>query len=153
MRSIFSSSSAAALALVLAACGSSGSSTSAGHHRARSRPSHVYKVKLTGGAETPRGAPLGMGVAIIAVHGHVHVCWRFAHLHGFSGATIAHIHRGTKGHAGPVVVPLSIGTRLRHEGCVRTSRTLTKAMVHDPSGYYVNIHSTQYPGGAVRGQL
>lgn len=155
MRPICSASSAAVAALALAACGSGGSSTTAARRPAGagSRPSHLYKVNLSGSAETPRGARDGSGVAIIAVHGHVHICWRFAHLHGFTNATFAHIHRGAKGHPGPIVVPLSVGTRLRHQGCVRTSAPLTEAIVRKPHGYYVNIHSTQYPAGAVRGQL
>ena len=81
------------------------------------------------------------------------LCWRFAHLHGFTNATLAHIHIGTKGRSGDVVVALSTGPRLHHQGCVSISPVLSKRIWSQPSRYYVNIHSTQYPGGAVRGQL
>jgi hypothetical protein len=31
--------------------------------------------------------------------------------------------------------------------------TVAQGIAADPSGYYVNIHNNQFPGGAVRGQL
>ena len=144
----------ATTALCVAACGSSGpraagASSSASH----TRPTQIYRVRLSGGAETPPGAPLGQGDAIIAFHGDSVICWRFAHLHGFTDATYAHIHAGTNGRSGAVVVALSTAPRLRHEGCVSVSPTLGKAIMSKPSGYYVNIHSIRYPAGAVRAQL
>ncbi|MFZ0089338.1 MAG: CHRD domain-containing protein [Solirubrobacteraceae bacterium] len=117
-------------------------------------PLHIYRVRLIGGkAETPPGAPQGTGDAIIAFHGSSLVCWRFAHLHGFFNPTFAHIHNGVKGKSGKIVVPLSIGPTLRHQGCVPVTAVLVKAIERHPGAYYVNIHSKQYPGGALRAQL
>ncbi|MHB8657108.1 MAG: CHRD domain-containing protein [Solirubrobacteraceae bacterium] len=145
--------------MAVAGCGSSSSSSSASGtpharaHHAHGR-SHVYRLELTGGAETPPGAPSGGGSAVIALHDSSHrVCWRFSHLHGFTSATFAHIHHGTKGTSGPVVVALSLTPKLHHRGCVASGPSLIKAIESDPSGYYVNIHSRAYPGGAVRAQL
>jgi CHRD domain len=33
------------------------------------------------------------------------------------------------------------------------SETLAAAICANPAGYYVNYHTTDFPGGAVRGQL
>jgi CHRD domain len=145
--------------LALAGCGSGGSSSSSGSSGSRVAgaalpgPVRTYRVVLSGVAETPRGAPNGTGDAIIAFHGTSTVCWRFAHLHGFTNATFAHIHAATKGKAGKIVVPLSTGPRLRHQGCVPATPALVSAIVQKPQDYYVNIHSARYPGGAVRAQL
>jgi hypothetical protein len=68
----------------------------------------------------------------IAIHGSSVVCWRFAHLHGFTNATFAHIHVGAKGKSGNIVVPLSPGPRLHQGGCVPVSATLVKAIEHNP---------------------
>lgn len=112
-----------------------------------------YTVSMTGSAETPKGAPHGRGVAIIAFHGASTVCFRFSHLHGFLDATVAHIHSGTTGHSGPVLVALSSGPKLHHRGCLAISSRVSRAIWKQPGAYYVNVHSLRYPGGAVRAQL
>ncbi|GAC1581839.1 MAG: hypothetical protein NVS3B18_15350 [Candidatus Dormibacteria bacterium] len=108
---------------------------------------------MSGRAETPRGAPQGVGDAVIAIHSGSVVCWRFAHLHGFVSATVAHIHAGRPGRAGPVLILLSTAPALHHRGCTHASAAAVTAIERDPRGYYVNIHSARYPAGAVRAQL
>ena len=157
MRSKLLAPSLAVLMLGVAGCGNSSRSTNSptpsSSTAKRSRPAQIYRVALTGTAETQLGAPTGTGVAVIAFHGSSTVCWRFAHLHGFTDATLAHIHLGTTRTSGKVVVPLSTGPRLHHQGCIRATATLVKAIEHNPRDYYVNVHSTTYPAGAVRAQL
>jgi hypothetical protein len=108
---------------------------------------------MTRAAETPKGAPHGSGVAIIAFHGASKVCFRFSHLHGFLDATVAHIDSGTIGHSGPVVVASSSGPKLDHRGCLAISPTVSRAIWQRPGAYGVSIHSRRYPGGVVRAQL
>ena len=135
--------------IAIAGCGGSGSSTPSS---APSQPLHLYRVRLAGRAEIPKGAANGSGYAIIAVHRGSVVCWRFV-LHGFLNATVAQIHIGSNGRAGRVLQPLSTGPRLRHRGCIQTSPTAVTAIERAPSNYYVDVHSRLYPAGAVRGQL
>lgn len=153
----------AVTALGLAACGSSSKSSGSGSGSSSTTSSsgakhtgaapRIYHLKLTGGAESPPGPPSGSGLAVIAFHGSTKVCWRFAHLRGFTNATFAHIHVGSPGKSGNIVIPLSTARKLHHKGCVRASPTVIKAIEKKPAGYYVNIYSTSYPGGAVRAQL
>jgi CHRD domain len=152
MRSKLVITAAAVLAGGLAGCGGSGSAGTTAR-ASRSRPTEIYRVRLTGASETPRGAAHGVGAAIIAFHGDSQVCWRFAHLHGFTAATAAHIHLGTSGRTGHVVIALAPGPRLHHQGCVPISPTLSRSIQARPTGYYVNVDSQQYPRGAVRAQL
>ncbi len=144
--------SLAAVAVAVAACGG-GASTAAKPPGGGSRPSRLYTVALTGKAEVPKGAPAGRGFAIIAFHGNATVCWRFAHLHGFTNATVAHIATGPMGRTGRAVLSISHGPRLHHEGCMAVSPSLTRSIWSDPTGYYVSVQSAGYPAGAVRGQL
>jgi len=67
----------------------------------------------------------------------------------------AHIHAGVAGEAGPVVAPLELTGR--DTGLVATGTTtdteLAAAILANPAGYYVNVHTDVCPAGAVRGQL
>jgi hypothetical protein len=68
-----------------------------------------------------------------------------------------HIHVGAAGVNGPVQVLLFSGSTDRRL-IVQAARLdidagLGAAICGDPAGYYVNYHTTDFPGGAVRGQL
>ena len=49
------------------------------------------------------------------------------HMMGIRPATMAHIHRGAVGVAGPIVVTLNPPTRGMSNGCVRVGRRLAAA--------------------------
>jgi len=116
--------------------------------------SRTYTLKMIGAAEIPAGAPGGTAKAVVTLSTKTDkVCWTFKSLSGFSNPTFAHIHLGAAGKAGNIVLPLSTGTTLLTKGCVPASATLISAIAANPHGYYVNIHSKKYPGGAVRVQL
>jgi len=70
-------------------------------------------------------------------------------------ATGAHIHNGPAGIAGPVIVPLAAPDASgKSQGCVSgINRSFIKALLLFPQNYYVNVHSTDFPDGADRGQL
>jgi hypothetical protein len=158
MRSKLWMASLALLVLGVAGCGGGSNSASSSVPRptgvsATHGAIRIYRLKLAGAAELPLGAPDGVGDAVVALHDSSVVCWRFAHLHGFTDATIADIRIGATGKSGKVVVPLSTGSRLHHRGCVPVRPALLMAIEHSPHAYYVNIDSVRYPSGALRAQL
>jgi CHRD domain len=68
----------------------------------------------------------------------------------------AHIHRGGRNVAGPVVVPLEhpdTGDPGASSECVRVQRSVAQDIRSNPAGFYVNVHNADFPDGAVRGQL
>lgn len=87
-------------------------------------------------------------------------------LSGFPTTTairLAHIHKGIAGANGGVVVgiktdgdaPIALttgGTTISKTG-VTVKPEDAEAILADPAGYYVNVHSAANGGGVVRGQL
>jgi hypothetical protein len=59
--------------------------------------------------------------------------------------------------AGPHHIDLFDGVSLGSSGsttaCVPASAQAIQAVIDDPAGYYVNLHSSVYTSGAIRGQL
>jgi hypothetical protein len=112
---------------------------------------HLETV-MTGEKEVPGpGDPNGIGEAKIKVF-RAKVCYRLT-AKRIKPATAAHIHKGRRGEAGPVVVPLKPPTDGSSRGCADISRSLSKKLREHPGRYYVNVHNRPYPAGAIRGQL
>ena len=107
---------------------------------------------MTAGQELPpepRGAAGTANIDLDADTGRV--CYRLAY-DGIDGLTAAHIHQGLPGEAGPVVVdlgPADSGNR----ACVRADRLIVRDIERNPRAFYVNLHTPDYPEGAMRGQL
>lgn len=109
---------------------------------------------LTPGAEVPPPGEAGdSGSARITLnHGQSEVCWEL-HVVTVTTPIAAHIHVGAAGVPGPIVVPLSAPVGGFSSGCRSASQELIEAIMANPGGYYVNVHTTAFPGGAIRGQL
>ncbi len=112
----------------------------------------TLEANLTGEQEVPGpGDPNGRGEAEVKVF-KAKVCYTLK-VKRIAPATAAHIHRGVRGEAGPVVVPLKPPTDGSSSGCKKISRSLARNLKEHPARYYVNVHNRPYPEGAVRGQL
>ncbi len=113
-----------------------------------------YTARMTGTEEVPRGDEDGRGTARITIdreRGRVCYDIRLSRV-GSVGA--GHIHAGSRGEAGDVVVPLFDRPARRPKGCVRgISRSVLRKIERNPGQYYVNVHNARHPAGAVRGQL
>jgi len=114
----------------------------------------AFPIALTGEAESPAGDPVGTATATVRLRaGQGQVCYQVASK-DLPAASAMHIHKGETGAAGPVVVPLrtpsAAGTS---SGCAPVARTLVSAILGDPGSYYLNVHTSEFAAGAVRGQL
>ena len=112
------------------------------------RPDFV--VPLSGANEVGGGDPDGTGVARVDFVGD-QVCFDIQ-VTGVDDVILAHIHVGAAGTNGPVVIDFMFPEN-GFDGCVTADRNLMRAIRRNPAGYYVNVHSVEFPGGAVRGQL
>ena len=113
----------------------------------------LYTV-LTGAAEVPGpGDPDGSGTAKLRLNqGQGTICFEIT-VSNIITPTAAHIHLGITGISGPVVVSLSAPVNGVAIGCTTASKDLIKAIRQSPADYYVNVHTSDYPAGALRGQL
>jgi len=97
----------------------------------------------------------GSGLAALTVNpGQQEICYELGVENIMLPAIGAHIHVGGAGENGPVVVPLTPPDASGvYSGCARVSRELALAIIQNPENYYVNVHTSDFPNGAVRGQL
>jgi hypothetical protein len=125
-----------------------------GAHMAAAQEMGKAMAKLTGAAEVPGpGDPKGSGTAQVTLNPNTgEVCYELS-VENIQEATAAHIHEGALGKEGPVKVSLDAPKTATAKGCKSADAALIKAIMQDPTGYYVNVHSAAFPNGAVRGQL
>jgi hypothetical protein len=104
---------------------------------------------LSGANEVPSADPDGSGFAAITLNvGQGQVCWDIW-FQDITAPSAAHIHRAPAGQNGPVVVPLNPNS----PGCNTADPYLIQEIIDYPDQFYVNVHNSVYPGGAIRGQL
>jgi hypothetical protein len=118
---------------------------------------------LDGGQEVetpgkPSGDPEGRATAFLrAERDEVEFAFTWS---GIGGPTNGHLHQGVVGGNGPVALdlfaapgglPASINGVAGVADDVKAD--LAKKINQDPSGFYLNLHTAEFTGGAVRGQV
>ncbi|MGP3983367.1 CHRD domain-containing protein [Streptomyces sp. KR80] len=125
-------------------------------------PSVFLTATLSGAKEVPTSGgpavddPDGKAVALVHVKGdRVAFALRYKNI---GAPTLGHIHQGEAGANGAVKVAL-FGSAMPDTvraaaGQVSvTDAGLAEQLRTNPAGFYINLHSKEFPGGAVRGQL
>jgi hypothetical protein len=86
--------------------------------------------------------------------GQGRICWSLT-VTGLSDVTAAHIHYLNGPLATQIAVPLTLPTPFTGSatGCATALRALVKQILTDPENFYVNVHTTTFPGGAISGTL
>jgi hypothetical protein len=117
---------------------------------------------MTGGNEVDangrRGAgdPNGRGSFTAIVDGD-QLCFGITVKNLGAAPTAAHIHGPARPNQNAgIVVPLTAPTSPdpgASSGCVSVDPALAQAILKNPHRYYANVHTTQFPAGAIRGQL
>jgi hypothetical protein len=112
-----------------------------------------FKAKLDGASETPPKDTKGTGTADVSLDTVTKVLSWKVDYSGLTGpATMAHFHGpAAPGTAAPPVVTLTGSLASPISG----SAAITDGQIGDLRGglWYINIHTSKYPGGEIRGQL
>ena len=110
----------------------------------------TYKATLNGASEVPANSSTATGTANL-VYNNSSKTFNITVTYTGMTATNAHIHKGAVGVSGPPVFPFTSFS----SPIYFTSTTLDATQIIDLGSnlYYVNLHSTAYPDGEIRGQL
>jgi CHRD domain-containing protein len=111
---------------------------------------------LTGAQEVPPGSgdPNGVGVAVLHVTastGTVNYALAVVRLAG--EITSVHVHNAPRGQRGEDVFDLENPVDGFVSGTVEINPADAGAIIANPHDYYVEVHTTAFPNGAIRGQL
>ena len=130
----------------------------AGTGQAIAADNTVFTVRLA-----PSGDPDGSGVAVLRVNlDKAQICYQSVvrnigePVEPAPGIGSAHIHTTLTGG-----VFINLLTNFRSTGadvylatgCVSATEEQLKAILEDPSQYYVNVHTVAFPTGAIQGSL
>jgi Cu/Zn superoxide dismutase len=124
----------------------------AGAGAAQAEPPDTPAISLNNGQETTDAKGGAHGFFSYTVDGD-ELCYTLE-VDGLTApAAAAHIHFAPRTVAGDIVIPLTVvsATSFTVSGCVVDSDAA--AVAASPSSYYVNVHTSTYPGGEIRGQL
>jgi hypothetical protein len=116
-----------------------------------------FTATLLGTSEVPVNASPGTGFVTATLDTSTDSLTLAGSFSGLvAGSTASHIHFAGAGTNGPVIIPLTITTLGNTSGTLSLSGTVLSATQESEllGGFlYVNVHSTTFPGGEIRGQL
>lgn len=110
----------------------------------------TYRGTMTGANEVPSNASTATGNATLTFNNTTKIFNLTVTYSGMT-ATAAHVHKGATGVSGGPVFPITVTASPMY----LTSTALTAEQEADLKAnlYYVNVHSSAYPDGEIRGQL
>jgi MYXO-CTERM domain-containing protein len=117
----------------------------------------TFNVTLSGPQEvTPQGGdPDGFATGTVTLNRATNTAtWNLVY-GNIDTVTDSHIHIGAFGVGGSVVIPFGPGNTAGTPNTLSGTTTDpdVTAAFDNPANYYVNIHTSAFPAGAVRGQL
>ena len=111
-------------------------------------------ASLQGAQETPPDSSKATGAASVLVDMGTDSVFVTGHYSGLTSASNnAHVHLQNPGTAGPVLFPIYHSMATAGSVHAATIVTTADATTIITGGAYVNVHSTKYPAGEIRGQL
>jgi len=130
--------------------------------------SELYQARLDGADEVPAVATTAHGNLTLKIAKSEESARFVLVVNNIQNVVAAHLHLAPEGVNGPVVVTLFNGSLAGKVGGVLASGTITAADLVGPltgmdiedleqamedGDIYVNVHTTQHPGGEMRGQV
>jgi predicted small secreted protein len=116
--------------------------------------SDTKRAVLTAGEVVGRGDADGFANAELSVTDELNqVCYDVNDVRGLGTITGAGVYRGAKGSNGTLVLRMKQANEGGWKNCVGRSEWLEDRLEKSSGAYYVQISTSEYPNGAIRGQL
>lgn len=117
-----------------------------------------FSVELTGQESVTPADPDGQGSARLDLDPQQGTaCYEITWKKLDGKVTAFHLHTGHRGSDGPHWIDFFNGKNLAGDetakDCVSSTREKIEAVINDPAAYYLQVHSTAFEKGAIRGQL
>ena len=107
---------------------------------------------LTGAGETAGGDPKAVGGFKVEMDPETNdFCYSLWADKGVK-PTMAHVHSGAAASDGPPLATLDL-TGKTNDACIAIDKVKLQPIADNPALFYVNIHTAEFPKGAMRGQL
>lgn len=112
-----------------------------------------FGAHMTGAREVPGpGDPDGRGRAQMKINLAENLFCFQLDLIGLSEVVGGHIHMGQVDESGGIVIDLHLEVN-GQDGCVAAGRATLRNIAQNPQAFYINIHTDEFPSGAIRDQL
>jgi hypothetical protein len=115
-----------------------------------SAQSRYIAYNMNGAQEVPPNASTAIGSGSLSFDAATNTLTVSVRTTGVATATMAHVHRGAFGTNGPIVFGLTGGPNDWTGSGVLSAADVTSLRTE---GLYVNVHSSTFPGGEIRGQI
>ena len=112
-----------------------------------------FAATLSGANEVPPADPDGAGSASISTDDATNRICTHLEVRDIGADPAAHIHRGRAGVNGPPVVTLDAPDDNDSDDCDDIQDALLDEIRRSPGDFYVNVHTAEFPDGAIRGQI
>jgi CHRD domain len=110
-------------------------------------------ASLSGAGETPSGDPDGLGIASVrSLPGLGQLCYQLTVSRIELPATAARLQLVSTGKRVVALRAPDAATGVS-SGCPNVSRALVRSVLARPAAYFLNVSTSDYPAGAIRGTL
>jgi hypothetical protein len=118
-----------------------------------------YAGELRGSNEVPPNGSAAVGAYFITIDPAFNLTWE-VNIGALQNPTLSHIHRAAAGVNGPIIINFATNANQFQNGRTFGTQSIASLdadtrtqLLTNPAGFYVNVHSTQFGGGEIRGQL
>ena len=80
-------------------------------------------------------------------------CYDINNISGLAAITSVNLHRGAAGTNGPALFNMKLANEGVWKGCSEPPEWLQEAVERNFTGYYIQVNTSEFPNGAIRGQL